>query len=139
MLTRYRRVCFDKAGISGRPQAALVAPGHPLLDALVDLTLERHRGLLARGAVLIDETDRHDTPCVPVCLRHALRDGRKVADGRSRSISERLQFVWLDREGRAADSGPAPYLGCRPPRDDERGGIDAALAEPWLGACAVER
>ena len=134
VLPRYRRVCFDKASFSGRPQAALVAPGHSLLDALVDLTLERHRSLLARGAVLIDETDRHDAPHVLVCLRHALRDGRKVVDGRSRSVSERLQFVWLDREGKASDGGPAPYLDCRPPRDDERGGIDAALDEPWLDA-----
>ena len=132
VLPRYRRVCFDKAGIPGRPQAALVAPGHPLLDALVDLTLERHRDLLTRGAVLVDETSRHDTPRVLVCLRHALRDGRTAANGRPRSVSERLQFVWLDREGKAADAGSAPYLDCRPPRDGEREGIAAALAESWL-------
>ena len=132
VLPRYRRVCFDKAGIPGRPQAALVAPGHPLLDALVDLTLERHRDLLTRGAVLVDETSRHDAPRVLVYLRHALRDGRAAANGRLGSISERLQFVWLDREGRAADGGPAPYLDCRPPRGGERERIAAALAESWL-------
>ena len=139
VLPRYRRVCFDKAGVPGRPQAALVAPGHPLLDALVGLTLERHRGQLARGAVLVDETGRHDAPRVLVCLRHALRDGRTTADGRPRPVSERLQFVWLDREGGAADGGPAPYLDCRPPRGGERGGVDAALAEPWLDAPLEER
>ncbi len=139
VLPRYRRVCFDKASVPGRPQAALVAPGHPLLDALVDLTLERHRGLLARGVVLVDDTGRHDAPRVLVCLRHALRDGRTTADGRPRSVSERLQFVWLDREGGAADGGTAPYLDCRPPRDGERGGVDAALAEPWLDVPLEDR
>ena len=45
VLPRYRRICFDKAGVHGQPQAALVAPGHPLLDALIDLTLEKVPGL----------------------------------------------------------------------------------------------
>ena len=42
----------------GQPLAAFVCPGHPLLDAVIDLTLERHGDLLKRGAVLVDE--RHD-------------------------------------------------------------------------------
>ena len=46
VLPRYRRICFDKEHIPGQPQAALVAPGHPLLDSLIDLTLERYRDLL---------------------------------------------------------------------------------------------
>jgi hypothetical protein len=33
----------------GQPPAAFVCPGHPLLDAVIDLTLERHRDLLKRG------------------------------------------------------------------------------------------
>ena len=37
--------------------AAFVHPGHPLLGATIDLTLERHRDLLRRGTVLIDERD----------------------------------------------------------------------------------
>ena len=35
VLPRYRRICFDKEHIPGQPQAALVAPGHPLLDSLI--------------------------------------------------------------------------------------------------------
>lgn len=75
---------------------------------------------------IVDETSRHDTPRVLVCLRHALRDGRTAANGLPRSVSERLQFVWLDREGKAADAGSAPYLDCRPLRGGEREGIAAA-------------
>ena len=113
VLPRYRRICFDKVHIPGQPQAALVAPGHPLLDSLIDLTLERYRELLARGAVLVDEGDRHDGLRVLVTLRHAIRDGRTTRNGKPQTISERLQFVWLDAEGRAQDGGPAPYLDCR--------------------------
>ena len=45
----------------GQPLAAFVCPGHPLLDAVIDLILERHRDLLKRGAVLVDERDHSTT------------------------------------------------------------------------------
>ena len=132
VLSRYRRVCFDKEGVSARPQAALVAPGHPLLDALIDLTLERYRDLLKQGTVLVDETDRHDGPRVLVALRHSIRDGRMTRFGKPQLISERLQFVWLDEDGQAVDGGPAPYLDCREVGEAEQDRIDGLLDEPWL-------
>ena len=139
VLPRYRRICFDKAGISGQPQAALVAPGHPLLDSLIDVTLERYRDLLTRGTVLIDVTDRHESPRVLITLRHAIRDGRTTRQGKPQSISERLQFVWLDEDGRAADGGPAPYLDCRPPSEEERGRITDLMDASWLKESLEER
>ena len=59
VLPRYERIAFEKALVApqGQPLAAFVCPGHPLLDAVIDLTLERHRDLLRRGAVLVDERD----------------------------------------------------------------------------------
>ncbi len=139
VLPRYRRICFDKAHIAAQPQAALVAPGHPLLDSLVDFTLERHRGLLARGAALVDGADRFDEPRVLVVLRHAIRDGRTVRNGQPQTISERLQFVWLEEAGGASDGGPAPYLDCRPVGDGERDRIAGILDTPWLGGPLEER
>ena len=139
VLPRYRRICFDKEHIPGQPQAALVAPGHPLLDSLIDLTLERYRELLTRGALLVDEGSRHDGPRVLVALRHAIRDGRTTRQGRPRAISERLQFVWLDREDRAVDGGPAPHLDCRPAHEDERKEVADLLGAAWLEAPLEER
>ena len=59
VLPRYERIAFEKSCVApqGQPLAAFVCPGHPLLDAVIDLTLERHRDLLKRGAVLVDERD----------------------------------------------------------------------------------
>lgn len=39
VLTRYERVCFDKefCNVQGLTPAALICPGHPLLDATLDL------------------------------------------------------------------------------------------------------
>ena len=50
VLPKYQRVTFEKDLIraEGKPLAELVAPGHPLLEAVLDITLERHRTLLAR-------------------------------------------------------------------------------------------
>ena len=139
VLPRYRRICFDKEYIPGQPQAALVAPGHPLLDSLIDLTLERYRELLTRGAVLVDEADRFDDPRVLVTLRHAIRDGRTTRNGKPQTISERLQFVWLDADGRAHDGGPAPYLDCRGVQEEEGGRLDGLLDASWLEEPLEER
>ena len=139
VLSRYRRICFDKESIAGQPQAALVAPGHPLLDALIDLTLERYRELLLQGAVLVDESDRHDTPRVLITLRHSVRDGHTTRHGKPQSVSERLQFVWLDPSGRAVDGGSAPYLDCRGANDKERDVLAEVMDEPWLKEPLEER
>ena len=139
VLPRYSRICFDKEQIAGRPQAVLVAPGHPLLDAVVDLTLERYRELLTRGAVLIDENNQHENVQVLVTFRHAVCDGRTTRNGKPQTISERLQFVWLDGEGRAGDGGPAPHLDCRAVHEEEREQVDQLLKEPWLGEALGER
>ena len=41
VLNRYERICFDKEymNIQGLPPASLICPGHPLLDAVIDLCL----------------------------------------------------------------------------------------------------
>jgi hypothetical protein len=54
VLARYERIAFEKQLIApqGQPPAAFVCPGHPLLDAVIDLTLERHRDLPSCGEFL---------------------------------------------------------------------------------------
>ena len=70
-------------------------------------------------------------------LEHSIRDGRAGQHGRPRVISQRLQFVYLDSHGEAADGGAAPYLDCRPADKNERTLIGCLLEEPWL-ARAIE-
>jgi superfamily II DNA/RNA helicase len=43
VLPRYERIAFEKSLVTpqGQPLAAFVCPGHPLLDSVIDLTLER--------------------------------------------------------------------------------------------------
>lgn len=133
VLPRYERVCFEKEHVEGQPRAAILAPGHPLLDATVAVTLDRAGDVLRQGAILVDETGRDaEAPHVLVMLEHAVRDGRSTREGQGRIISHRLQFVAIHSDGRVTDAGPAPYLDARPVREDERHAVEAMLAEPWL-------
>ncbi|MCL6741773.1 DUF3883 domain-containing protein [Sphingomonas sp. RB56-2] len=132
VLDRYARVTFDKAFIVGQPQAELLAPGHPLLEALVDVVLERFQPLLSQGGVLVDDADESNQPRLLVYLEHAIRDGRQSRHGEPRAISQRLQFILLGEDGSAEDGGPAPYLDCRPIIPEERAKVADAIQAPWL-------
>jgi superfamily II DNA or RNA helicase len=139
VLDRYARVTFEKTLIAGQPQAELLAPGHPLLDAVVDLVLERFQPLLGQGAVLVDKTDDGLEPRLLVYLEHAIRDGRIGRTGEPRVVSQRLQFIYLKEDGSAVDGGSAPYLDCRPIKAEERSAISEVIAAPWLSQRVEDR
>jgi superfamily II DNA or RNA helicase len=139
VLDRYARVTFEKTLIASQPQAELLAPGHPLLDAVVDLVLERFQPLLGQGAVLVDETDESLKPRLLVYLEHAIRDGRVGRTGEPRVISQRLQFIHLKEDGTAVDGGSAPYLDYRPIKAEERNTIADVIAAPWLSQRVEDR
>lgn len=126
---RYERVCFDKKHLTGPPAAAFLCPGHPLLDATIALTLEQHRGLLSRGALLVDGTAQSSELRALYYLEHAIQDGRPCQHGPRRIISQRLQFVEIDETGAARDAGPAPYLDYRPATAAERDILQPILQE----------
>jgi superfamily II DNA or RNA helicase len=132
VLPRYERVCFEKQHSDGKPRAAVVAPGHPLLDSLVAVTLDRAGDVLRQGAILVDETGRFEEPQVLVMLEHAVRDGRTDRSGRPHLLSQRLQFVLLDKTGRTIDAGPAPHLDVRPLELDEHDAAKKLASDDWL-------
>ena len=118
---RYERIAFEKSRVVA-PQkalAAFVCPGHPLLDAVLALTLERHSALLKRGAVLVDERDTGTEPRVLSYLEHALQDASVTRTGERRVISKRMLYVELQRDGEMRHVQYAPYLDYRPLTQDE--------------------
>lgn len=121
VLSRYERVAFEKSLVApqGQPLAAFVCPGHPLLDAVIDLTLERQRDLLKRGTVLVDERDLGTQPRVLFFLEHAIQDSSITRSGERRVISKQMLYVELDSNGNARHLHYAPYLDLRPLQDDE--------------------
>jgi superfamily II DNA or RNA helicase len=132
VLDRYERICFEKDRINEPPVASFVCPGHPLLDATIDVILERYRDLLKRGAVLVDDNDSGEQIRVLFYLEHAIQDGRVTRSGEQQVVSQRLQFVEIDQNGVARDAGPAPYLDYRPIAEAEKALITDPLKAGWL-------
>lgn len=116
VLPRYERVAFEKDLVTpqGQTPAAFICPGHPLLDATLDLTLQRNRDLLRRGTVLVDESDPGDQPRVLFYLEHAIQDASVTRSGDRRVVSKRILYVEIDADGAARHLQYAPYLDYRP-------------------------
>ncbi|MEW6072564.1 MAG: helicase-related protein [Planctomycetota bacterium] len=136
VLARYERVTFEKDLIApqGEPLAAFLCPGHPLLDAVLDLTLERHRDLLKHGTVLVDERNPGTSPCVLFFLEHAIQDASELPGGERRTISRRMLYVEMDAAGEVRHPHYAPYLDYRPLAAGEPA-LEAILARPecaWI-------
>ena len=132
VLKRYERITFEKDRVAEQPRASLVCPGSPLLDATIDLVLERHRDVLKRGAVLIDELDTSETPRLLFYLEHSVIDGRLSRRGEHNVVSKRLCFVETRPNGTFSDAGAAPYLDFRPASADELGKLQPELDAEWL-------
>jgi superfamily II DNA or RNA helicase len=134
MLSRYERTCFDKEliNIPGIPLAEFVCPGHPLLDATVDLVLERYRELLKKGALLVDPSDDSEELRALFYLEHSLHDAVTDAKGNQRLVSRQMQFVELDGKDQVRSAGYAPYLDYRPVTDEERALLAPTLQPAWL-------
>lgn len=135
VLPRYERVCFDRAytQLPGGITAELLAPGHPLFDALVSKTIDDHGQVLATGTILVDRGDHGEQVRMQVALREQIDDGERPA----RTVSKRFGFVELLPDGRALLAGSAPYLDYEPPSPEERPRL-AALDHPWRDRSATE-
>ena len=134
LLKAYERVTFHKQAtrLDGKPPAALLAPGHPLLDATVDLVLEKYRDMLRQGAVLVDPLDEGTEPRVLLYLEHTITDARPDTGRGPTTISRRLEFVFLDADGRDSRAGHAPYLDYVPASPEQLAAVEPLFDAPWL-------
>lgn len=140
LLTAYERVTFDKdlVQMDERPAAELLCPGHPLLDAVIDLTVERHGQLLTQGAVLVDPDDEGEQARALIYLEHSIVDARTHASGQRRVVSRRFEFIEATEDGEARLAGWAPHLDHRPATDEELALVRPVL-ESALGGGDLEK
>ena len=117
----YERIAFEKGLLApaGKPPAVFLCPGPPLLDAVIDLTVERHRDLLKRGTVLVDDRDPGTAPRVLFYLEHAIQDESRTRSGDRRVVSKRLLYVELAEAEPPRHLHYAPYMDYRPLAEDE--------------------
>jgi len=141
VLQRYERVCFDKTFCSmpGQVPAELIAPGHPLLDATIDLIRERYADVLKRGAIFIDDSDFDTETRLLFYVEDSVQDGVILPNGNKRVISKHVHFVEIKADGTALNAGNAPYLDYRAANEDELAAIRSFLnVQQWLQANVEE-
>ncbi len=133
---KYERVTFERdlVTVQGKPLAAFLCPGHPLLDSVISIIIERYHNVLRQGAVLIDEVDSTEIPRALVAIEHEITDGRKDAHGNHQVASRRFGFVEMAEDGPTRHAGSAPYLDYRPVADDEVALLVEVAKAGWLGA-----
>lgn len=104
--TKYDRVAFDLPHVQpdGLARADLLAPGHPLHDAVMDEAIRKFGGTLNRGTVLVSSTLEEPHLLVGVI--------EEVADATGASVARRFGYAYVDSFGTVTPAGPAPYLDC---------------------------
>jgi superfamily II DNA or RNA helicase len=132
VLTKYERICFEKhlIRVPNKPMAELIHPGHPLMQAVIDLILERERGKLKQGTVFIDDHDESTVPYMLFMVEHSVREQQLTNN--VIEVSRRVQFVSIDEKGNASMAGYAPHLDLRKASEEELTLVSDILRSPWL-------
>lgn len=122
--TRYDRVTFDLPHVQpdDLARADLLAPGHPLHDAVMDEALRQFGGTLTAGTVLVSSTLEEPQLLVGVT--------EEVADATGSSVARRFGYAFVDHYGTVTPAGPVPYLDCVAAPDVPV--VTAARSLPWL-------
>jgi superfamily II DNA or RNA helicase len=134
VLSRYERITFDRDAIvhEGKPDAQLIGPGHPLLDATIGVLQVDVGATLREGAVLVDDNDPAGEPRVLIFLEHEVADARPTSVAAYTVISHRFEFVELSPDGAPRTAGPAPYLDYRAATAAEMAAASELVQSPWL-------
>lgn len=122
--TKYDRVTFDLEHVHSEDlaRADLLAPGHPLHDAVMDEAIRHFGGTLNSGTVLVSATLEEPHLLVGVV--------EEVADATGAAVSRRFGYAYVDSLGTVTPAGPAPYLDCVAAPDTPA--VATARQLPWL-------
>ena len=131
VLRAYNRICFDKRDmhVDGRPPADVIHPAHPLMAALLDLTLDDLRSRTRQGTVLVDPVDEGTEPRLLLMIDHSINAGTGPS---AHTVSRRLQFVSVSPDGQARFAGWAPHLDLEPIGAADRARVEPILQQAWL-------
>jgi superfamily II DNA or RNA helicase len=122
--TKYVRVTFETANVTapGQERADLLAPGHPLFDAVVEATIADLAPALEQGATFIDPSI--EAPQVLVALQ------QQINDGTGTDVAQEFGFTYVGADGTGTDAGPGPHLDLVALDNDTR--RTTAITWPWV-------
>ena len=132
---RYERITFERdlvapaapTGSVRHPVAALIAPGHPLLAAVIEATVEDLGGVLSSGTVLVDR--RADAGGGAPALLYAVEQRITAGAGDdAMTVSHQVDYPVLTADGSVTVPAAPPYLDLDRPTPDEAARITALLS-----------
>lgn len=106
---QYERITFDLSRMhqAGLADASLIAPGHPLLQAVIEATIDDLGPTLKRGTVLVDRrTKQHDAPMLMFSVEQRIENTAADAD----TVSHHFDYPLLEQDGTVTVSTAPPYL-----------------------------
>lgn len=128
----YARITFEtgfsEALDANRP--ALIAPGHPLLRAVIELTIHDLNAVLRQGTVFVDDTDsEQQEPSLLYAIEQKIDNPHL-----SYTASRHFDYIELAENNAAAVMQTPPYLDYRKATPEEQVTIAAIKQQPWLMA-----
>ncbi|MDR1186032.1 MAG: DUF3883 domain-containing protein, partial [Bifidobacteriaceae bacterium] len=130
---QYERITFETKYIrlDHTADAALIAPGHPLLQAVIELTAGELAGRLGAGTVFVDRReDQASEPSLLFALEQKIEN--LTPGGQRLTVDHHFDYVHVDRQGHITVTVAPPYLDFGAPALEEADGIGQILSQPWV-------
>lgn len=122
----YENVVFQRGLIrqTGRPDASLIAPGHPLLEALTERVENVYGKLVSEGSILVDRTEsQRDKPFLLFTVQQIITNSTEE----EQTVLSMFEFADIDSEGNIGWSIAPQYLDFEPPTQLEEATVRKEL------------
>lgn len=127
---QYERITFELAPMhpDGLADASLIAPGHPLLHAVIDATIADLGSALRQGTVLVDRrTKQTEAPMLMFSVEQRIENAAADAD----TVSHHFDYPLLEQGGTVTVSAAPPYLDYDRPEPSEAEAIAEIVTSDW--------
>lgn len=127
---QYERVTFElvRKHAEGLVEASLIAPGHPLLHAVIEAIVEDLGGTLKRGTVFVDR--RTKQPAEPL-LMFSVEQRIVTTAVDAETVSHHFDYPLLEQDGTVTITSAPPYLDYDAPTAEETDGVAAVTEHQW--------
>ena len=127
---QYERITFELTRMhpDGLADASLIAPGHPLLHAVIEATIDDLGPTLKQGTVFVDRrTKQTDAPMLMFSVEQRIENTAADAD----TVSHHFDYPLLEQDGTVTVSAAPPYLDYDRPEPGEAEAISEIVGSDW--------
>ena len=128
---QYERITFELhlTHPEGQLPATLIAPGQPLLHAVIEATIEDLGAALRHGTVLVDRSSQQaEVPALMYTVEQRITNSAPGTD----TVSHHFDYPVLEPDGTVTVSATPPYLDYDAPQPGEASAITSILNDEWV-------